>query len=85
MLNVKKTGCAVGLALGGWHLLWSILVAVGVAQTVLDFVFWAHFIVPIYKVEPFAVMRAVVLVVVTVIVGYLIGAVFASVWNRLSR
>lgn len=85
MLNTQKAGCTLGLVLGGWHLAWSALVAMGVAQTVLDFLFWIHFISPAYTVEPFAIGRASVLVAATLAIGYVLGASFAALWNMVHR
>jgi hypothetical protein len=47
----------LGAMLGSWHLLWSLLVALGVAQPLIDFLFWIHFIKPVYVIEPFAIER----------------------------
>lgn len=84
-INVGKTGLVLGLVLGGWHLCWSILVALGWAQPVIDFVFWIHFIKPIYVIEPFEIARAAILIVVTTGIGFVIGLVFASIWNAFHR
>ena len=80
-MNVARTGIILGAVIAGWHLCWSLLVASGQAQPVIDFVFWIHFIKPIYLIEPFEFMRATILVCVTAIIGFLIGSVFALVWN----
>ena len=84
-INAGKAGLVLGAVLGGWHLCWSILVAAGWAQPVINFVFWMHFIKPIYVIEPFEFVRAVILIVVTGGVGFVIGWVFALIWNALHR
>ena len=71
--------------IAGWHLCWSMLVALKWAQPVIDFVFWMHFIKPIYVIEPFEIARAAILLIVTAGVGFLIGSVFALVWNALHK
>jgi hypothetical protein len=80
-MNVFKVGLVLGIVLGGWHLCWSLLVALGWAQPVIDFVFWMHFIKPIYVIEPFEIVRAAILILITACIGFVIGSVFAWVWN----
>lgn len=82
-LNSFKVGVALGAVTGGFHLCWSMLVALGWAQPVIDFIFWAHFIEPIYVIEPFEFTRAVALLLLTVSIGFVLGLVFAWVWNAL--
>ncbi len=84
-MNGAKTGLVVAIILGGWHLCWSALVATGWAQRVADFVFWMHFIKPIYVVEPFEISRAIVLVSVTAAIGFAVGAVGALSWNLVHK
>jgi hypothetical protein len=83
-IGQHKAGLVMATLLGGWHLLWSSLVAVGLAQPLIDFVFWMHFIKPVYLIEPFSPGRAAILVAVTASVGYAVGYLFALMWNRLS-
>ena len=85
MANLNKVGLVIGALIGGWHLLWSLLVLIGWAQPLMDFVFWAHMIKPIYVVKPFDPLAAVTLVVITAVIGYGFGFVGALIWNRLHR
>jgi hypothetical protein len=83
-INPNRAGLSFGVVLGGWHLLWAALVATGFAQPVLDFIFWMHFIKPVYVVGPFQPAVAVLLVGTTALVGYVMGAAFGLVWNRVA-
>ena len=84
-INPNKAGLALATIIGGWHLLWSLLVATRIAQPIIDFIFWIHFIKPVYVVEDFSVGRALILIAVTAAVGYGLGYCFALVWNRMHR
>ena len=80
-----KAGLVLGAFVGAWHLCWAILVALGAAQAIIDFVFWMHFIKPVFAIEPFDGIRAAVLVVITGAAGFVIGAVFAVIWNAVHK
>ncbi len=84
-LNAIKVGMVFAAVTGGFHLAWSMLVFSGWAQPVIDFVFWAHFIKPIYNIEPFESAQAAILLAFTVSVGFALGLLFASVWNALHK
>ena len=42
-LGPQKSGLVLGALVGGWHLLWAIIVAAGWGQAFIDFILWMHF------------------------------------------
>ena len=80
-----KAGLVLGALSGGLHLLWALLVAAGLAQAVVDFVLWMHFIKPLYVIAPFSVATAAVLVVVSSCSGFVLGLLFGILWNHFHR
>ena len=85
MINPLKAGVTFGALLGGYHLCWSLLVALGWAQPLIDFVFWMHFIQPVFVIRPFSLSAAAALIVFTSVVGFVMAFLFALLWNRLHR
>jgi hypothetical protein len=85
MTNPNKVGIVIGALIGGWHAVWVTLVLVHWAQPILDFIFWAHMIQPVYIVKPFEVAAAVTLIVVTAALGYAFGFFGTIIWNRVHR
>lgn len=88
--NMKKlSGNFVGLITGSFlglvHLLWAVLVALGYAQGLLDWILGLHFLDNPYTVGEFAVSRALTLVVVTFVVGYVAGYLFTIIWNMMGK
>jgi len=71
-----------GAFLALWHTLWALLVWLGAAQWLLDFIFRLHMITPPYKVASFDFLTAAGLVLMTAISGYAFGWVIAFIWNR---
>jgi hypothetical protein len=82
--NPIRLGITVGLLLALFHACWAALVALGWAQPLMDFVFWAHFINPPWHIDAFAWQRACILVSFTFAVGWAIGAVGGWLWNRFA-
>ena len=82
-LNPFKVALSLAIVTGSFHLCWSMLVALGWAQPVIDFVFWAHFIMPIYVIERFELVKAVALLLMTASIGFILGLVFGMAWNAL--
>ena len=85
MISPNKVGLVIGAVIGGWHLIWSLLVLLGLAQPIIDFIFWAHMIKPVYFVKLFDPMAAVALIVITAVIGYAFGFLGAVIWNQLHR
>jgi len=82
-VNKNKVGIVVGSLFGLWHLTWSLLVAFGVAQVVINWIFRLHFIQPPYNITAFNVGTAVTLIVVTAAIGFVMGWLFGAIWNWL--
>ena len=78
--------CSLGLALciflALWHTCWALLVWLGAAQWLIDFIFRLHMITPPYKIAAFSFGTAVGLVAVTAGIGYFFGWLLAVIWNR---
>ena len=85
MINPLKAGVTFGALLGSYHVCWAILVALGWAQPLVDFVFWMHFIQPVFVVRPFNLAAAATLIVFTSIAGFISALLFALLWNILHR
>ena len=82
-VNKNKAGIVVGSLIGFWHLTWSLLVAFGVAQAVINWIFRLHFVQPPYTITAFDFVTAVTLIVVTFVVGFVTGWLFGAIWNWL--
>jgi len=80
-LDSNQMGLATGGFVAGIHFLWSLLVALGVAQVLLDWIFSLHFVNNPYRVHPFDLVTCVTLLIVTFIVGYLLGWISTWLWN----
>lgn len=81
--NEYAVGLTFGLLLGSMHLGWAVLVSLGYAQGLLDWVYSLHFLDNPFTVTEFQMPNAVMLVVVTSLVGYAAGYAGAWVWNRI--
>ena len=85
MTNPNKVGLLFGILLGGWHLVWALVVLLGWAQPLIDFIFWAHMLQPIYVVKAFELKAAVTLILLTFTIGYASGVIGALAWNKLHQ
>lgn len=79
-ISPARIGITFGLFLALLHASWAALVALKLAQPVMDFVFWAHFIAPPYHIEPFEMGRAAILIVLVFTSGLVFGSGAAALW-----
>jgi len=75
----------LGLAFGGLfaiiHAVWSLLIATGYGQTVIDWIFGMHMISSGFAIMPFKLTNALILVIFTFVIGYVFGWLLAAIWN----
>ncbi len=87
MQKVDKN--ALGLVVGGFvavlHLGWIILVGLGWAKPLMDFVLNLHMISFDYSILAFSLSLAVGLLIFTFVAGYVFGWIFAAIWNKLGE
>jgi hypothetical protein len=81
-VDAHRVGVAFGSFLGLWHAVWAVLVFLGAAQWLIDFIFRLHMIAPPYKIAGFNLLTAISLIVVTASIGYVSGLVIGIIWNR---
>ena len=84
-LDEKKVALTLGLFLGGSHLVWSLLILTGLAQPLINFIFWAHMIANPVQVTGFALTQSLILIAVTFTVGFVGGLIFAKVSNEVHK
>ncbi|MFA5932805.1 MAG: hypothetical protein WCV81_00895 [Microgenomates group bacterium] len=84
-LDKNKTALSVGVFMGVMHIGWSTLVALGLAQTLMDKIYGLHFLNNPFNVMSFDLTTAAILVVVTFVVGLVMGWLFAYIWNQLVK
>ena len=84
-VSPSKTALTFAFLLGGFHLIWAILVALGWAQALMDFIFWAHMFSLSFVVKAFDATAALTLVIFTAVMGWIFGYFMAIIWNRLHR
>lgn len=82
-MKKNHAGLILGSFFGIVHLLWAILVAVGVAQPLMDFIYRMHFLNNPFQVAKFEILNAVGLVVITFAVGYVAGWVLTFLWENI--
>jgi len=81
----NKAGQVGAVLIGGWHLIWSVLIFLGWAQPLMNFSLWAHMVHMDVVLGPFDAAAAATVIIVAAIVGYCVGYILATVWNKVHR
>ncbi len=81
MINKHKLGLVFGSVAGLGHLVWSVIVAMGLAQPLVDFIFKVHFITNQPIIAAFSYKKAGALIVIAVLIGYAVGNIVGMIWN----
>ena len=85
-MSLFRTSLIGGLFLASLHTCWVILVMLGLAQPLLDFVFKLHMLNSPFHVEAFNLLLAIELVGMTFLIGCFYGAIFYIIKSKfLSR
>lgn len=84
-MHAHKTGLALGGTVGFVHLVWSVLVLLGLAQPWVNFVYRLHMVRTNLTVGQFDLLTAIGLVVVTALVGYVVGYLFAVISSKVQK
>lgn len=84
-LNAKKLGLTIGSFVATIHLVWLILVAIGSAQWFIDKVMGLHMMQMTVTIQPFDILKALLLLVVGFAAGYIFGWLFATIYNLVEK
>jgi hypothetical protein len=76
-------GLIVGSFFAGIHLLWAILVLIGIAQPLLDFTCRLYFTNNPFTVGKFEILAAIELIVFTFALGYITGWLLALLCEKI--
>ena len=83
ILNPHRVGLVVGVFSGAWQLVWSVLVALGVAQGLTTWILRLNFINVSFGIASFNLLYAVEAILVMTVGGYLAGWFLGYVWNYI--
>ena len=84
-MKVHKIGTTLGLFFALIHAVWEVLIALGVAQSLMDWKLSMHSLNNTFHVSPFSLGSAIELVIMAYIGGYILGAVFATIYNKFNK
>ncbi len=81
----NRPAVAIATFIAGMHALWALMVAIGVGQAYLDWIFPLHFIGTTFSVMSFSLLTALLLIIVAFIATYLAVLLFGVVWTLMMK
>lgn len=84
-MSLIRTSLIAGLCLSSLHVGWVILIVLGLAQPLLDFIFKLHMVNSPFQVQAFDIVLATGLIGITFLIGCFYGAVFYFIKNKISH
>ena len=82
-LSYWKVAIGFGLGLSSLHLCWVVLIFLGWAQPVMDYIFKIHMLNAPFQIQPFNLSYAAQLIAITFAVGCFYGLVFVLIKRLL--
>jgi membrane protein YdbS with pleckstrin-like domain len=83
--NPQQVGVYTGVFLAFMHVVWALLVYLGLAEPFMTFVLGLHFLDNPYTVMPFSITNALILVIFVFVVGYVLGYFGTIYWNKMQK
>ncbi|MBI5457329.1 hypothetical protein HY971_01205 [Candidatus Kaiserbacteria bacterium] len=81
--NAHKAGLVGAIMLGGFHVVFSVLILLGWAQPLVNFSMWAHMVQSGPAFLPFDAVASLTVIVVAACIGYAVGFILSTVWNKV--
>jgi hypothetical protein len=85
MVNKHKLGMVLGAWMGLMHAMWAVLVWIGAAEALWDWILSLHFLSISFVVMDFNLWVSLLLIVVTSVIGYVAGWIFGAIWNWAAK
>jgi hypothetical protein len=83
-LSIYRSAVSVGFVLAAWHAAWVVLVGLGWASVVVNFILKLHFIRLDLQIAPYSGTTAFLLIALAFASGAFLGGLFALVWNSMA-
>lgn len=80
---LNKPALVVAIFVSLLHAIWAGLVALGVGQSFMDWIFPLHFVDSLYSVVGFDLLSAVLLVAVSFVGSYIGTLLFMAIWKGI--